>query len=173
MRTQPRAFRLAVEASWRFSALCLATLVIVGGPGIVLLGAMFGPPLAVSGFASIVLYPLSFLVHEYGHALPSLRSRSARGDTGCVEAHGSWFSAEIRRPRFAPRRDAFVTICGPIAGASVGLIAIGIALLCIEEPNPLILLFAAPFVSHLAALSPLSKDGRALLDALNRKGNTP
>lgn len=172
---QPRAFRLAVSASWRFSLLCLATLAIVGGPGIVLLGAMFGPPVAYSGFASIVLFPLSILVHEYGHALPAIRSirlLHSRSGTDRVEAHGDWFSAEIRRPRFAPRRDALITMCGPAAGASVGVIVIGIALLCIEEPSPLALLFSVPFVSHLAALTPFSKDGRALLDAFQRKENT-
>lgn len=175
MTAQPRAFRLAVTASWRFSVVCLATLVIVGGPGVALLGAMFGPPLAYSGFASIVLFPLSILAHEYGHALPAIRSirmLPSRRETDRVEAHGDWFSAEIRRPRFAPRRDALVTVCGPVAGASIGVIVVAIALLCIEEPSPLVLLFAVPFASHIAALTPFSKDGRALLDTFRRKENT-
>lgn len=163
------AFGLAVRAGWRFALLVLVTMVVTCGPGIALFGAMFGPPLALAGFAAVVLFPLSIVVHEFGHALPALaylRSGGSSSGGGRIEAHGTWLSAEIRRPALPLRSDVLVTVSGPLSGAAVGLLEILIALICVDDVDARIALLLLPFTSHLLALGPLSKDGRALRCAL-------
>jgi ABC-type Na+ efflux pump permease subunit len=81
--------------------------------------------------------------------------------------------ASIVRPRFERRADLAVTVSGPIAGVFVGVFTLIISLIIIDKPNIYILIVLLPFFSHVLALSPFSKDGQALLEALYRKELAP
>lgn len=165
-----KAAILAGHATWRLTVMVFTCLLVIAGPGVVLLGAMVGPKTALVGFAVIVLFPLSLILHEFGHAFPALHAiRVEDGEPGCVQAKGGWTYASIVRPRFHRRSDIVVTAAGPLAGASIGVLMLIFAVVLIEQPNVFVLVVVLPFCSHLLALTPFSRDGVALLEALYRR----
>ena len=163
-----------MAASWRFCLLISISLLITAGPGIALIAAMLGPSAGVPLGLAMALLTVSVLTHEFGHALLAVSfynsSRRASDLAAAydddIQPKSGWLSAALIRPTLSRRQDVAVTLSGPLAGASVGLVPVVVSALVFGVVSPISAAASALFGFHLLALSPLSKDGIALRDAL-------
>ncbi len=172
MRTIRNAARVAVESAWRFSSVVFIALLITGGPCLALLGALLGPPVMILGVAFLLLFPLSIVLHEFGHSLTLvcfISRDSVAAVNGNIRGQGTWFSAEVLRPRLTPAEDIAVTMLGPLTGLAAGVLPLWIVVYSVGAPIPLFVVLFLPFLSHILALTPMSKDGQALQAALKRR----
>jgi Zn-dependent protease len=103
-------FRVVVQSGFAFLAGLFALLALQRGAG--LLEAMVWP---VVVFGSI-------LVHELGHALTAQRLGLRVGD---IELHA--MGGEVTHSRTVPSRQLLVSLAGPFAGLSLGLVALGLS----------------------------------------------
>jgi Zn-dependent protease len=72
----------------------------------------------------VVIFFVSILVHELGHALVARRFDIA---TSSIELWGLGGFARLERDARTPRAEGWIAAAGPLASAGLGLLGLGVA----------------------------------------------
>ncbi len=95
------------------------------------------PLSAIVSWALVVFF--SILLHELGHALVARRFGLRVGD---IVIHG--LGGHVTHARTTPKRQLAISLAGPLAGLTVGLVTLGVALVIPPAPG-----FAASLVGDI------------------------